>query len=83
MASADTSDLLTLHTKAGISVPQRDPLYLFACRTLALREHNLEAAQEIISALDDDRPPIRAIAGSFLHEFSQEFSTTSVQGEYK
>lgn len=62
---------------------QCDPLYLFACRTSALKEHSVEAAQALVKALDDERPEIRALAESFLRELSQEFPTASIQGEYK
>ncbi len=56
---------------------QLDALYLFACRTRALKEHSLAAARELTKGLEDERPEIRAIAESFLHDISKEFATTS------
>lgn len=62
-------------TPTGIRL---DALYLFACRTEALKEHSLAAARELAKGLEDERPEIRALAESFLRDISQEFATTSI-----
>ena len=60
------------------TVVRLDALYLFACRTMELKEHSLAAARELANGLHDERPEIRAIAESFLHDISQEFAITSI-----
>lgn len=60
-----------------------DALYLFACRTSALREQSLAAARELAKSLDDARPEIRTIAESFLHDVTQQFAITSIQRRSK
>jgi hypothetical protein len=45
---------------------ERDPLYLFACHVLWHRERNLKAYQELVAALDDCDPKIRAVAEDLL-----------------
>lgn len=52
------------------STPARDPLYIFLCCALWRREANLKAYQELVAALDDSDPDIRALAGDLLHRLS-------------
>ena len=49
---------------------ERDPLYLFACHLEWHTKANIKAYQEIVAALDDRNPEIRAVAESLLHRLS-------------
>jgi hypothetical protein len=48
----------------------RDPLYLFACHLAWRHERDLRAYQELVAALDDCDPSIRALAETLLHRAS-------------
>jgi hypothetical protein len=45
---------------------ERDPLYLFACHLAWRDKRDVKAYQELVAALDDCNPAIRAIAETML-----------------
>jgi hypothetical protein len=47
-----------------------DPLYLFACRLEWLHRGSMAAYLQLIAALDDSNPEIRAVAEDLLHRTS-------------
>ena len=58
------------HTRFNADQARRDPLYLFACHLAWRYERNIRAYQEVLAALDDCDPNIRAIAENLLHRAS-------------
>jgi hypothetical protein len=50
--------------------PQPDPLFLFAVHLLWHRDRDVKAYQELVAALDDPNPEIRALAEDLLHRSS-------------
>jgi len=77
MANSEQTDATAVASDrcAGIqsyadSTPARDPLYIFLCCALWRREANLKAYQEVVAALDDSDPDIRALAGDLLRRSS-------------
>lgn len=67
-----TKSLLDKSAWADFNVGQtgRDPLYLFACHLAWRYERNVRAYQEVLAALDDCDPIIRALAENLLHRAS-------------
>lgn len=55
---------------SGHTRRERDPLYLFGCHLEWHEEGNVKAYQELVAALDDKNPEIRAIAESLLNRRS-------------
>jgi hypothetical protein len=55
--------------KCPSSVP-RDPLYLFACHLAWRDKKDVKAYQELVAALDDCNPGIRAVAEKLLQRSS-------------
>jgi len=49
---------------------ERDPLYLFGCHLEWHQEGNIKAYQEMVAALDDTNPEIRALAENLLNRRS-------------
>ena len=56
--------------KESNACTKRDPLYLFACHLEWRQAGSVAAYQELISALDDANPAIRAVAENLLHRSS-------------
>lgn len=51
-------------------MPERDPLYLFVCHLEWRNRGVLSAYNELVAALDDSDPTIRAVAESLLRRCS-------------
>ena len=57
-------------TQFGDSTVPKDPLFLFACHLAWHRDGDVNAYQELVAALDDRNPDIRAVAENLLHRLS-------------
>lgn len=64
------SSSATVDQGFGEKACERDLLYLFACHLLWHRNGDLKAYQELVAALDDPNPRIRAVAQDLLHRSS-------------
>jgi hypothetical protein len=56
--------------KQEVGKKQKDPLYLFQCHIEWRDKKNLQAYQELISALDDADENVRELAEDLLHRAS-------------
>ncbi len=68
--TSETSTENSAATRFNVDQPGRDPLYLFACHLAWRYERNVRAYQEVVAALDDCDPDIRALAENLLHRAS-------------
>ncbi len=68
--SATVGESLDCDSWSDHSSHERDPLYLFACHLEWHQERNLKAYQELVAALDDTNPEIRAVAEGLLNRRS-------------
>lgn len=80
VSALDRKSISPSESEFDHALPTRGPLYLFACHSLWRREGNLKAYQEVLAALDDRNPEIRALAESLLQRSSPRPQAKAIKG---